>query len=70
MPTLKNRITTFCQCEMLILLTHIYTDYGTITSSDLTPNFDRMTARWNPPTPIADLFQNLNDGKESAEDVN
>ena len=63
MNTLKHRITKFFQCEPLTLLTHLYTEYGTITSSDLTQIFDCMTARWNPPTPIADLFQHPNDGK-------
>ena len=29
-----------------------------------------MTARWNPPTPIADLFQQLNDEKELSEEGN
>ena len=29
-----------------------------------------MTARWNPPTPIPDFFQQLNDGKEFAEEGN
>ena len=34
--TLKHRITKFFQCEPLTLLAHLYTEYGTITSSDLT----------------------------------
>ena len=70
MTTLKHRITKFCRFEPLTLLTHLYTEYGTITSSDLMANFDRMTARWNIPTPISDLFQQLNDGKEFAEEGN
>ena len=61
--TLKHRITKFCQCEPLNLITHLYTEYGNIASSKLTVNSDRMTALWNPPTPTADLFQHLNDGK-------
>ena len=64
MTTLKHRIIKFCQCEPLTLIFHSYTDYGTITSSDLTANFDRMTAYWNSPTPIFDIFQQLNDGKD------
>ena len=70
MTTLKHRITKFNQFEPLTLLTHLYTAYGTITSSDLTANFDRMTARWNPHTPIADLFQQLNDGTCFSEEDN
>ena len=49
MTTLKHRITKFYQCELIILLAHLYTEFGTITSSDLTDNFDFMTACWNPP---------------------
>ena len=67
MTTIKHRITKFCQCEPLILLTHLYTAYKTITSYDFTEHFDHMTARWNPPTPIDDLFQQLNDGNEFLE---
>ena len=70
MTTLKHCITKFCQCELLTILTHLYTEYGTITSSNLTANFYHMTARWNQPTPISDLFQQLNDGKESTEEGN
>ena len=61
--TLKHRITNFFQCEPLAILAHLYTEYGTITSSDLTANFDLMKARWNPPTPIDNLFQQFNNGK-------
>ena len=68
--TLKHRITKFYQCDPLTLLTHLYTEYRTITSSPLTQNFNRTTARWNPPTPIADLFQELNDRREFAEEGN
>ena len=70
MTTLKHRITKFHQCEPLTLLAHLYTEYRTITSSDLTAYFDCMTARWNPRTPIADLFQQLNYGKDFAEEGN
>ena len=54
--TLKNYITRFCQCETLTLLTHLYTEYGIITSYDLTENLDGMTAHCSTPTPIADLI--------------
>ena len=70
MATIKCHITKFCQCETLNLLDHLYTEYGTITSSDLTSNLDRMTERWNPPTPNTDLFQNLNGRKYFVEEGN
>ena len=63
MTTLKHCIIKFHQCEPLNILNQLYTEYRNITSSDLTANSDHMTARWNPPTPIDDLFQQLNHGK-------
>ena len=60
---LKHLIIKFCQYEPLTRLDHIYTEYGTITSSDPTANFNRMITCWNPPPPIADIFQQLNYGK-------
>ena len=70
MTTIKHRITKYIQCEPLALLTKLYTKYGTTTSSNITANFNLMTSSWNPPTPIYDLFQQINDGKDFAEEVN
>jgi hypothetical protein len=67
---LKDPITKFRRCTPLALLQHLWTDYGTITSQDLTTNYTRMTAQWNPPTPIEDLFLQLRDGQEFATDGN
>ena len=67
MTTLKFHITKFYQCEPLTLLDQLYTEYGTITSSDLTANLDFMTACWNPPTPITELFQQPNYERYFAE---
>ena len=70
MTTLKCHITKFCQCEPLTLINHLYAKYGTITCSYLTANFDCMTACCNPPTPITELFQQLNYRKDFAEEGN
>ena len=70
MTTIKNCITNFFQCEPLTILNQLYTEYGTITSSDLTEIFDCMTAHWNPPTPIAENFQQINDRNEFSEEGN
>ena len=70
MTTPKNCITKFCQCEPFTLIYHLYTEYGTIISSNLTSNFYQMTARSNPPATIFDLFQQLNYGKYFADEVN
>jgi hypothetical protein len=65
---LKDPITKFCRCTPLELLDHLWTTFGTITSKDLTDNWSSMNAQWNPPTPIADLFQQLQDGQTFAKD--
>jgi len=60
---LKHPITKFRQCTPIQLLDHLWTEYGTITSHDLTTNYAKMTAQWNPPTPIEDLFLQLHEGQ-------
>jgi hypothetical protein len=65
---LKDPITKFRRCTPLELLDHLWTTFGTITSKDLTDNWSSMNAQWNPPTPIADLFQQLQDGQTFAKD--
>jgi hypothetical protein len=65
---LKDPITKFCRCTPLELLDHLWTTFGTTTSKDLTDNWSTMNAQWNPPTPIADLFQQLQDGQTFAKD--
>jgi hypothetical protein len=70
LTTLKDPITKFCRCTPLQLLQHLCHEYGTISSQDLTSNYTAMTAQWNPPTPIEDLFLQLHDGQEFAADGN
>ena len=70
LTALKDPITKFRRCTPLSLLQHLWTDYGTITSQDLTVNYTCMTAQWTPPTPIEDLFLQLRDGQEFATDGN
>jgi hypothetical protein len=65
---LKDPITKFCRRSPLELLNHLWTTFGTITSKDLTENWSSMNTQWNPPTPIADLFQQLQDGQTFAKD--
>ena len=67
MTTLKHCITKFRQCKPLTILAHLYTGYGTITSSDLTANFYSMNAGLNTTTPIAGIFQQINYIKELSE---
>ncbi len=65
---LKDPITKFRRCDPLELLDHLWSTFGTITSKDLTTNWSTMNAQWNPPTPIADLFKQLQDGQIFAKD--
>ena len=65
---LKDPITKFRLCTPLQLLNHLWKTFGIITSKDLTDNWSSMNAQWNPPTPIADLFKQLQDGQIFAKD--
>jgi hypothetical protein len=70
LTALKDPITKFRRCTPLQILQHLWAEYGTISSQDLTANYTAMTAKWNPPTPIEDLFLQLRDGQEFATDGN
>ena len=66
--TLKHSITQYSAVTPLALLTHLKDTYGTVTSEDLTSNYQRMAAPWTPPTPIESLFEQLKEGKEFANE--
>ena len=70
LSNLKDPITKFRRCSPIQLLNHLWSTFGTITSKDLTDNWSAMNAQWNPPTPIADLFKQLQDGQILAKDGN
>eukprot|EP00978_Attheya_sp_CCMP212_P018413 scaffold50382_cov35-Attheya_sp.AAC.1 len=44
------------------IITHLRDTYGEIAQEDLDANQQRMTAKWHPPTPIEDLFEQLRAG--------
>ena len=50
----------------LDILTYLWATYSEITSDDLAMNQLRMTKPWNPPTPIEDLFKQVDDGVKYA----
>jgi len=50
LTALKHPITKFRCCTPLALLTHLWKEYETITSQDLTANYARMTAQWMDPS--------------------
>jgi hypothetical protein len=62
----KHPILGFGQITCLELITHLRTVYGIITPKMLTDNKTAMAAKWHPPTPIEDLFEQLRVGKEFA----
>ena len=63
LTVLKQPITKVYQCTPLQLLSHLWNEYGTITSHDLTMNYTQMMAQWNPPNPIEDLCLQLREGQ-------
>jgi hypothetical protein len=52
----------------LQMLTHLKTTYGRISIADREANHVRMTAPWHPPSPIKDLFSQLQAGIRFAQD--
>jgi len=49
-------------------MTSLWERYGTITQAELAENITRMSAPWNPPQPIEDLFLQLTRGGQFAAD--
>ena len=52
----------------LDLLTHLWAKYGKIRPADLDFNLQRINIPWHPPTPIEDLFAQLDAGLKFAAD--
>ena len=70
MTTIKHRITKIFWCEYLAFITHLYSEYGTITSPNLTKHSNRMTDHCNQPIPIFELLQQLTYGKDFTAEGN
>jgi hypothetical protein len=54
--SLSRDITGFGNVSALTIMTSLWERYGTITQAELAENITRMSAPWNPPQPIEDLF--------------
>ena len=52
----------FAGVTCLQLLTHLWATYGQITQAELDENEARMKAPWSPPTPVENLFTQLDKG--------
>ena len=58
---LNDRLFGFSRVTCLQMLTHLRTQYGQVTMEMKDANMQRMSAAWQPPTPIDTLFQQLED---------
>ena len=63
---LEDDNTGYANVTPLKLMTHIWDNYATIDDADHTINEENMRRQWNPPQPIADLFEQLKQGQRFA----
>jgi hypothetical protein len=68
--SLKHRITKYANVNPITIITHLKQTYGQIQLSDKTANYKRMTIPWNPPAPIEQLWKQLQDGQNFAQQGN
>jgi uncharacterized phage-associated protein len=68
--TLQDRELGFTNVTTIALLTHLWTNYGTIEPGDISENTARMTTPWHPPSPIEDLFDQIEKATEFATAAN
>jgi hypothetical protein len=54
----------FNKVSPLEILSHLWETFGKIQASDLIANDECMKAAWHPPTPIQQLFQQLEKGNQ------
>ena len=67
---LKHRITKYNNIDPITIITHLKTNYGRIQLSDKTANSKKMATPWNPPTPIENLWSQLREGQDFAQEGN
>ena len=60
---LEDPSTQFLLVSPLEIMNHLWDNFGEIDESDLRQNELRMKAAWNPPTPIQDLFKQMQAGQ-------
>ena len=59
---LKHTHTGYAKVTLRQLLDHLVTTYAVIDKFDLEENQEKITARYNPNTPIETLFEKINEG--------
>jgi hypothetical protein len=63
---ISDEIVDYANCTPLQLLTHLLTYYAMIASTDLTQNYERLNAPYDPNQPIDMLFQQIQDARAFA----
>jgi hypothetical protein len=63
---LSDEIVGYANCTSLQLLTHLLTYYALIAPTELTQNYERLNAPYNPNKPIETLFQQIQDARAFA----
>jgi len=67
---IKHRITKYNNIDPITIITHLKTHYGRIQLSDKSANSKKMATPWNPPTPIENLWKQLREGQDFAQEGN
>jgi hypothetical protein len=60
---LSDEIVGYANCTSLQLLTHLLTYYAMIAPTELTQNYERLNAPYDPNQPIETLFQKIQDAR-------
>ena len=60
--SLKNEYTGYTKVTLCTLLDHLFDTYANIDQFDLEKSFQKMTARYDPNSPIESLFEQVSDG--------
>jgi hypothetical protein len=63
---LSDEIVGYANCTSLQLLTHLLTYYAMIAPAELTQNYERLNAPYDPNQPIETLFQKIEDARAFA----
>jgi hypothetical protein len=63
---LSDEIVGYANCTSLQLLTHLLKYYAMISSTELTQNYERLNAPYDPNQPIETLFQQIQDARSFA----
>jgi hypothetical protein len=58
---LSDEIVGYAKCTSLQILTHLLTYYAMIAPTELTQNYERLNAPYDPNQPIETLFQQIQD---------